>query len=103
MISACAWFLGDKWDALGAGGICGTAIIYIAITASTGLWLRHQGYIVAGGLLVTVAVSLTPLLIYSIERITGFWPAEDPGAYKEFLSDDSRFVGSHGAGHDRSR
>src|ERR1700682_1795203 len=21
MISACAWFLGDKWDVLGAGGI----------------------------------------------------------------------------------
>ena len=84
MISACAWFLGDKWDVLGASGICITAIIYIAITASTGFWLRRQGYIVAGGLLVTVAVSLTPLLIYSIERITGFWPADDPGAYKDF-------------------
>lgn len=84
MISACAWFLGAKWDVLGASGICITAIIYISITASTGLWLRHQGYVVAGGLLVTVAVSLTPLLIYSIERMTGFWPAGDPGAYKDF-------------------
>jgi len=72
MISACAWFLGAKWDVLGASGICITAIIYIGITASTGFWLRRQGYVVAGGLLVTVAVSLAPLLIYSIERMTGF-------------------------------
>jgi hypothetical protein len=84
MISACAWFLGDKWDDLGAGGICATAIIYMMIAASIGVWLRRRDYLVAGGLLITVAVSLVPLLVYSIERMTGFWPAEDPGAYKDF-------------------
>jgi len=84
MISACAWFLGDKWDVLGAGGICITAIIYLLIAASTGMWLRRSGYLVAGGLLITVAVSLMPLLVYSIERMTGFWPAEDPGGYGRF-------------------
>jgi len=84
MISACAWFLGDKWDVLGAGGICITAIIYLLIAASTGMWLRRSGYLVAGGLLITVAVSLMPLLVYSIERMTGLWPAEDPGGYGRF-------------------
>jgi hypothetical protein len=84
MISACAWFLGDKWDALGAQGICATVIIYMAIAASTGFWLWRRDYPVAGGLLITVAVSLVPLLVYSIERMTGLWPAEDPGAYREF-------------------
>lgn len=84
MISACAWFLGDKWDALGAVGICVTAIIYMLIAAGGGAWLRRRGYVVAGGLLITVAVSLVPLFIYSIERMTGLWPAEDPGAYGKF-------------------
>ncbi len=84
MISACAWFLGDKWDVLGASGICITAIVYITIAASIGVWLRREGYLVAGGLLITVAVSLLPLLVYSIERMTGWWPVEDPGAYKNF-------------------
>jgi hypothetical protein len=28
MISACAWFLGDKWDALGSKGILITSLIY---------------------------------------------------------------------------
>ena len=84
MISACAWFLGDKWDVLGAGGICITAIVYIMIAASLGVWLRRREYLVAGGLLITVAVSLVPLLVYSIERMTGLWPAGDPGAYQNF-------------------
>lgn len=84
MISACAWFLGDKWNALGAPGICITAIIYMLITASTGVWLRRHGYLVGGGLLITVAVALVPLLVYSIERMTGLWPADDPGAYRNF-------------------
>src|SRR5262245_28601433 len=84
MISACAWFLGDKWDVLGAGGIALTTIVYISVAATLGFWLRLKGYLVAGGLLVTVAVSLTPLLIYSIQRLTGFWPDADPGSYKDF-------------------
>ena len=84
MISACAWFLGDKWDALGASGICITAIVYIMIAASLGVWLRRRQFFVGGGLLITVAVSLVPLLVYSIERMTGLWPAQDPGAYENF-------------------
>ncbi len=84
MISACAWFLGDKWDVLKAPGICVTVIIYMVIALSLGQWLRRKGYIVGGGLLITVAVSLVPLLIYSIERMTGFWPAQDPGEYAAF-------------------
>jgi hypothetical protein len=84
MISACAWFLGDKWDVLHASGICITVIIYMLIAVSVGRWLLLKGYPVGGGLMITVAVSLTPLLMYSIESMTGLWPAVDPGAYKDF-------------------
>src|SRR5439155_12757914 len=73
MISACAWFLGDKWDLLGAGGIFMTAIIYAVIAAIIGIWLRRDSYPVAGGLLMTVTVSLTHVIVYSIERMTGLW------------------------------
>jgi hypothetical protein len=51
---------------------------------SMGWWLRNKGYVVAGGLLITVAVSLVPLLTYCVEKAIGFWPAENPGAYKNF-------------------
>ena len=84
MISACAWFLGDKWQALGDGGILITCLVYAAVALAIGVWLRTQGFLVAGGLLVTVAVSLTPLIIYTIEHWLGFWPVSDPGKYSNY-------------------
>src|SRR6185503_3873176 len=79
MISACAWFLGDKWNSLGSGGVLLTTLIYLAIALAVGLWLRGRGYVVGGGLLVTVAVCLVPLITYSIEDLLGYWPVENPG------------------------
>src|SRR5436853_527872 len=84
MISACAWFLGDKWDSLGASGICVTTITYMAVATGIGWWLRRRCYLIGGGLLITVAVCLTPLLTYSIEEMIGWWPAQDPGSYADF-------------------
>src|SRR4051812_11345818 len=31
MISACAWFLGDKWEVLGSGGVLATTCVYFMI------------------------------------------------------------------------
>src|SRR5882762_4561810 len=78
MISACAWFLGDKWNALGFSGILATTLVYFGIAAGVGMWLRHAGYLIGGGLLVTVAVSLVPLITYSIEDLLGLWPSTSP-------------------------
>src|SRR5690242_20429227 len=72
MISACAWFLGDKWESLGSGGVLVTCLVYFVIAASFGWWLRSKGYVVGGGLLVTVAVCLTPLIVFCIENLTGY-------------------------------
>jgi hypothetical protein len=84
MISACAWFLGDKWEMLGNKGVLITTVIYLGIAATVGFLLRSRGYLVGGGLLVTVAVSLMPLIVYSIEDMLGFWPKGDPGEYKNY-------------------
>src|SRR5437867_3732867 len=64
MISACAWFLGDKWQTLGSAGVLVTCLVYFAVAAGLGWWMRGRGYAVAGGLLITVAVCLTPLIVY---------------------------------------
>jgi hypothetical protein len=84
MISACAWFLGDKWQALGSPGILATVSVYIVIAAGLGSWLRTKGYVVVGGLLITVAVCLVPLLTYAIEDMAGLWPSEHPGRYANY-------------------
>lgn len=84
MISACAWFLGDKWDDLGSAGVLTTSVLYLAIAASVGWWVSGRGFVVGGGLLITVAVCMVPLITYSIQDLLGMWPAEDPGPYGEF-------------------
>ena len=84
MISACAWFLGDKWDVLGSQGVLVTSLLYMTVAASVGWWLRGRGFIVGGGLLITVAVCLVPLITYSIQDLLGLWPANHPGPYGEF-------------------
>jgi hypothetical protein len=84
MISACAWFLGDKWDALGSKGILATSLVYAAVTAIAGWRLRRTGYLVGGGLLITVAVCLTPLVVYTIEDMAGVWPGNRPGPYENY-------------------
>lgn len=84
MIAACAWFLGDKWKALGSRGILATTVVYAVVAATLGLRLRRKGFLTAGGLLVTVAVSLVPLITYCIEDLLGLWPGTPPGDYKRF-------------------
>lgn len=84
MITACAWFLGDKWESLGSRGVLVTTVVYFIIAASLGWWLRKKGFLVGGGLLITVAVCLVPLITYTIEDIAGWWPAQDQEEYAGF-------------------
>jgi hypothetical protein len=84
MISACAWFLGDKWRALGHVGVLTTCAVYATGAVTIGIWLRRQGYLVAGGLLVTVAVALIPLATYTVEDMLGLWPTGYPGSYARY-------------------
>jgi hypothetical protein len=84
MIAGCAWFLGDKWESLGSSGVLATTVVYFLIAAGTGWWLRRNEYLVGGGLLITVAVCLVPLITYSIEDLLGWWPAESPGEYQGY-------------------
>jgi hypothetical protein len=84
MISACAWFLGDKWESLGASGILTTTLVYALVAGVLGSWLSNKGYVVGGGLLVTVAVCLVPLIVYAIQDLIGVWPADHPGSYRNY-------------------
>ena len=84
MISACAWFLGDKWETLGSPGVFITVLIYMLVTGKLGWWLRGKGYAVGGGLLITVSVCLTPLLTFTVQDMLGLWPAERPGDYNQY-------------------
>src|SRR5262249_15783381 len=68
------WFMGQVWDSFGGGGILATSAAYALLFTLVGnnLWNR-QGLRVPGGLLYTLAVSMTPIAIYGVERLAGMW------------------------------
>src|ERR1044071_10225714 len=81
VIGAMGWFMTSAWEALGGGGIFGIALVYAVCFIFAGRWLWDRlGQRVAGGLLFTMAVGMTPLATYGILRQFNLWPQGDPGA-----------------------
>jgi hypothetical protein len=85
VISAMTLLMTLAWESFGGSGIFILASIYALcfILAGRTLWTR-QNMKIPGGLLFTIAVSMTPLAVYGLQRWTGFWTQEDPGAYRDF-------------------
>lgn len=85
IIAAMGWLMNDTWEKFGGWGIFGVAAGYAAVFAILGWYLYFKKNIrIPGGLLFTLAVWMTPLMVYGLERATGFWPADDPGVYSGY-------------------
>ena len=85
VMSAMGWFVNRAWERFGGAGLLLIAVVYALGFSLAGhhLWVR-QRLRVPGGLLFTLAVWMTPLGIYGFERMTGMWPQQDPGAYRNY-------------------
>src|SRR6476659_6432558 len=85
VIGAMGFFMTLGWEAFGGGGIFAIATGYTLLFIFVGraLW-RTKDLKVPGGLLITMAVSLTPLAMYGLERMLGIWPTSDPGTYRDY-------------------
>ncbi len=86
VLGAMGWFMSNAWEAFGGAGICLIALAYALGFAGLGgwLWRRSPAWRTPAGLLVTLAVGMTPLTVYGLERWLGWWPADDPGKYSGF-------------------
>ena len=82
VLGAMGWFMTEAWESFGGLGIFLLAALYATAFALAGrdLWYK-RGLRVPGGLFFVLAVWMTPLAIYGLERFTGLWPQDDPGAY----------------------
>lgn len=85
VIAAMGWFMTEAWERFGGGGIFLISAAYAIcfILAGRTLWSKET-LKVPGGLLFTMAVCMTPLAIYGLERYTGIWPQGDPGTYRGY-------------------
>ena len=87
VMGSMGWFMTSVWESFGGFGIFFIAAVYALAfaTAGTLLWRRATGGLRSlGGLLVTVAVAMTPLAIYGLQRGLGWWGQADPGNYSGF-------------------
>lgn len=85
VIGAMGWFMTTAWEELGGGGIFLVSVLFTALFISSGTFIwRNQSLRVPGGLLITMAVCMTPLMVYGLQRWLGIWPFDDPGVYQSF-------------------
>ena len=86
VISAMGFFMTLAWSSVGGIGLTALALAYAVAfwLAGESLWTR--GLFTPGGLLFTVAVSMTPLAVYGIQDATGLWPQGDPDAYRDYYT-----------------
>lgn len=85
VMSAMGWFMTLGWERYGGAGIFIISIVYafLFVLAGHNLW-HKENLKIPGGLLFTLAVWMTPLAIYGLERMTGMWPQGDPGSFRDY-------------------
>ena len=79
VVFAGGWFLAQRWLSLGPAGVLGVVLFYAVLAAAASLWLERRDFREAAGLAAMVAVSLTPVVVWALESMTGLWPAETWG------------------------
>src|SRR6202167_494131 len=85
VMSALGWLMNLGWERFGSIGIFLLATLYALLFALAGrtLWYK-ENLTIPGGLLFTLAVWMTPLAIYGLERMTGVWPQDAPENFQSY-------------------
>ena len=86
VIAAMGWLFTEAWDALDGFAVFLIAAAYAAAFWMAGENLWQKGQTTPGGLLFTLAVWMVPLGVYGLERATGLWPQNYPGAYRGYYT-----------------
>ncbi|MCL1946730.1 MAG: hypothetical protein FWF51_06210 [Chitinivibrionia bacterium] len=75
IISAMTWLMKISWDGFGINGIIAISTFYFIAFLLAGNYLQFKKNMeVAGGILFSVAVAMTPLLTFSILKRYDFFP-----------------------------
>ena len=87
IIGAMGLFTNDAFNRMGGWALtaCGLAYAGVATVAGHYLWTK-KSLRIPGGLLITVAVSMVPMIIYGIQDALDLWKYAqgDPGEYHNF-------------------
>lgn len=77
IMGAMGWLLSEAWMRIGDSALLAIALAYIVLLTFAGLAMQRRGQLIPGGMLAAVAVSIVPLAVFALERLTGIWPLDD--------------------------
>jgi hypothetical protein len=85
VMSAMGWLMTLGWEKFGGLGIFLLSTCYAFLFVLTGRTLWYKEHLtIPGGLLFTLAVWMTPLAIYGLERAAGMWPQGAPDNFQSY-------------------
>lgn len=85
VMGAMGWFMTKAWESLPGLALTAVATLYAVGFVLGGRWVWDRlGLRVPGGLLITIAVGMTPLAIYGVLKQFGLWPQGEPGRFSGF-------------------
>lgn len=86
IISAMSWFATEAFANFSSLGLMIISLIYFAGFSQVGRKLyANEVTRIPGGLLLTIAVFMVPLFIFSCQHYAGIWATEEPGNYRNYF------------------
>jgi hypothetical protein len=72
-IGAASLFTTIAVEALGMGALLALSLLYALAAVGMASWLEKRGFGVPTGIFATLAIALTPLAVYALQHVLGFW------------------------------
>ncbi len=86
IISAMTWFATEAFNSFSSTGLMIISLAYFAGFSQAGKTLfDKESTRIPGGLLLTIAVFMVPLFIFSAQHYSGAWGTEEPGTYHDYF------------------
>lgn len=87
VLVAMGWFLADRWEWLGGGGVLAVAALYGALFLVVARRLRAEGYAIAAGVAALLAVLVVPVAGVALNELTGWFarPSVAVCQYPDFV------------------
>lgn len=76
VLIAMGWFLADRWDYLGAGGVLAVVLVYAALFSGVARRLHREGFPTATGIAALLAVGTVPLAVIALSELFAWFPQE---------------------------
>lgn len=74
VLVAMGWFLADRWEYLGAGGVLAVVTTYGALFALVAVRMRREGFTLAEGVASLLTVAMVPLAVLALSELLPWFP-----------------------------